>query len=113
MLLAPAPFELIDCRDRGVCRREHRIDDDDEPFGRARRAPEIILNWLERLVVPVDAIWATRAAGTRSSMPSSRPLPARMIEANTSFLPLMVGASIVVMGVSIGIIRARGPRVTS
>ncbi len=28
-------------------------------------------------------------------MPSSRPLPARRIEANTSFLPLIVGASIV------------------
>ena len=35
-------------------------------------------------------------------MPSSRPLPARRIEAKTSFLPLMVGDFILVIGVSIG-----------
>ncbi len=33
-------------------------------------------------------------------MPSSRPLPARRIEAKTSFLPSRIGASIVCSGVS-------------
>src|ERR1700690_1356619 len=38
-------------------------------------------------------MWATRAEGTRSSMPSRRPLPARRIKANTGFLPFGRGAS--------------------
>jgi hypothetical protein len=44
----------------------------------------------------------TRADGKISSMPSRMPLPARMIETSTVFLPSRIGAIIGAIGVSIG-----------
>ena len=52
-------------------------------------------------------MWPTRADGTRSSMPWSRPSPARRIETTQSFLPASIGAAISASGVSIGGRRGR------
>ena len=46
-------------------------------------------------------MWPTRAPGTTPSIPSSRPVPARRIETNTSFLPSITREVMVSSGVSI------------
>ena len=58
-------------------------------------------------------MWATRAPGTSSSMPSSMPLPARMMTTNTVFLPSITGACMASSGVSISISCVGMSRVTS
>ena len=58
-------------------------------------------------------MWATRAAGTRSSMPSAKVTPARSTGANTSFLPAMRGDIMRASGVSISTSVSGRSRVTS
>jgi len=55
----------------------------------------------------------TRAPGTTSSMPSRKPLPARMITTNTVLRPSITGELIFSRGVSISTMRIGISRVTS
>ena len=58
-------------------------------------------------------VMATRADGTKVSMPSRKPTPARRIGAKTSFLPAICGAFMRVSGVSISTSSSGRSRVTS